>query len=77
MLNISSEEAETILFALVLRSKQKNLHYTQKQQAIDIALRLEKEFIAQFKWDSRIERIPRMSYPIKHVTIKCYDFPPS
>jgi hypothetical protein len=76
-LHISSEDAETILFALTLRSKQKSANPILQNEAIALGESLDSQFAKQFGWDASINRMAHYRRPIKSVSIKCYDFPPT
>ena len=74
-LEITSKEAETILFALAMRSKQKGLSWSQSAEAIGLAQYLDETFTSAFGWDASIDRVGHYRYPIKSVNIRCFDFP--
>jgi hypothetical protein len=72
---ISSEDAELILFALALRSKQKGLSAEESAKAADLSKYLNVKFEQSFGW-CQFDRTKSNRKPIKHVTIKLYDVAP-
>ena len=74
-IDVTSNEAETILFALAMRSKQKGIHYTQEQEAVSIGERLNNTFESAFGW-TPWDRMKANRRPFKSVNIRCYDLPP-
>lgn len=75
-LNLTSQEAEMVLFALTLRSKQKGLHPNAQSEAHALGERFDRAFTAAFGWDASIDRMKLNRRPIKHVSLKCYDLAP-
>lgn len=74
-IDITSAEAETILFALALRSKQSKLSPQMAGEAVNLSERLNKSFEQSFGWMT-YDRTAHNRKPIKRVSITCYDFPP-
>ena len=75
-IDIESGEAETILFALGLRSKQTKIQGTELvNDAIQLGERLNKTFERAFGWQE-YDRMKHYRKPIKRVTITVYDYPP-
>lgn len=72
-IDITSEQAENLLFALVLRSKQNKNN--RGMEAFDLAQRFNSIFESVFGWDI-LDRITAMARPIKNVSLKFYDLPP-
>lgn len=75
-IHLTERDAEEILFALALRSKQAKLSIMQQAEAINIGRNLDKQFTAAFGW-AEFDRMSHYRKPIKRVTITCYDFPPT
>jgi hypothetical protein len=75
-LNISDNDAETILFALALRSKQAKLNPSLAEDARGLGEYLNKEFVKQMGW-ADLDQMNQWCKPIKRVSIKLYDFPPN
>jgi len=75
-IDISSEEAENILFALTLRSKQSKLSSVRQDETVELGKSLDGTFAQAFGWDKSIDRMNLMRRPIKNVSIKCYDLSP-
>lgn len=74
-IDITSTEAETILFALALRSKQTKLPPQLIGEAVTISERLNKSFEQSFGWQS-YDRTKHYRKPLKRVSITTYDYPP-
>ena len=75
-INISSRDAEEILFALAMRSKQRSLGWEQEQHTTGLGTALNATFEEHFGWD-KYDRLKHMRKPIKSVSIKCYDVAPN
>jgi hypothetical protein len=73
--HFSSEDAETVLFALALRSKQKGLSPEQAERAVQLGKYLNVRFETAFGW-MKYDRMKHMRRPIKSVNIKVYDIAP-
>ena len=73
-IDVSSREAESILFSLVMRNKQTRLSEHQAKEAEDVAKRLNETFEKAFGWYV-FDRVKHMQRGIKSVSIKLYDFP--
>ena len=74
-IRLTMEEAEEVLFALALRSKQSRLSPLGQRTALAIGERLDHLFTAYFGWDKH-DRMAHMRKPIKRVTVTTYDYPP-
>jgi hypothetical protein len=74
-IELTSEEAQALLFAVALRSKQRGLNALVQNDALQLGERLNNAFEKQFRWDE-YDRMKHYRRPIKGVSIKCYDFPP-
>lgn len=74
-IDVTSTEAETILFALALRSKQSKLPPQLTGEAVTLSERLNKSFEQSFGWMT-YDRTSHNRKPIKRVSITTYDFPP-
>jgi len=74
-IDIDSREAEMILFALAMRSKQSKLSIGQASEAIATGNHLNGVFEHSFGW-TPLDRMAHYRKPIKRVTITCYDLPP-
>ena len=75
IIDITSEEAETILFALALRSKQSRLAPQLAREAVNLSERMNGSFEHSFGWD-HYDRTKHYRTPIKRVSITTYDYPP-
>ncbi len=75
-IDITSKEAETILFSLAMRSKQKRLSAQETNEVVSLGNALDHWFANEFGWNKNINRMKHYRRPIKSVNIKCYDFPP-
>lgn len=75
-ITISSREAEEILFALALRSKQKGLTPVLASNAHALGQYLDEVFAEHFGWDKSIDRTAHWRLPIKSVNIKTYELAP-
>jgi hypothetical protein len=75
-LNISDNDAETILFALALRSKQAKLSPSRAEDARGLGEYLNLEFTKQMDWTD-FDRMAHMRHPIKRVSVTFYDYPPN
>jgi hypothetical protein len=74
-INISSEEAEMILYALALRANQKKVDVEMQKQAIDIGCYLNEKFEEAFDW-RKFNRMKHHDSYMKSVSLKCYDIAP-
>lgn len=74
-LELSSSEAETILFALTLRSKQRQIGDALQGEALSIGDRLNQAFERTFGW-MKYDRMRANREKIKHVSLTRYDLPP-
>jgi hypothetical protein len=72
-IDVSSEEAEIILYSLALRSRQPVSRSHQNQAAL-LAIQLEKCFVAVFHWTPGVFKAKWMR--LKRVTVKGYDVKP-
>lgn len=70
-IEINSEEAETLLFSLVLRSKQLK-NPVRERETLELARRLDNIFTVALGWDA-FDRVGNMAKPIKSVNAKLYD----
>ena len=75
IIDVSSNEAEMILFALALRSKQSKLSPQMASEAVDLSKRLNTCFEQSFGWDS-FDRTAHYRKPLKRVSLTCYDYAP-
>lgn len=75
---ITSEDAEIIHYALMLRRLQKTIQKSTSlvDQAQYLAEYFEGVAIKAFNWDPAINRTEHYKQLIKSVTIKGYDLPP-
>jgi len=67
--DVTTEEAEEILFSMALRSKQKNLPPQMQEDTAALAARMEEVFVKTFGWDSSIKRISEWRDKFKNVNI--------
>ena len=72
---LASEEAEEILFALALRSKQKNLGKERQERTTQLGKHLNVQFEKAFGW-CQMDRMKHWRKGIKSVNIKLYDTAP-
>ena len=75
--NISSDEAELILYLLAIRSRQTRVHDNQQREAVALGNRLDAQFAAAFGWDKTIDRIKHTRKLVKSMTVKAFDLPPN
>lgn len=75
-IDVTSAEAEMILFSLALRSKQSRVSRQGQEDAVSIGERLNHSFEQAFKW-TPFDRMEHSRKPIKRVTVTCYDYPPN
>jgi hypothetical protein len=75
-IDVTSNEAEIILFALALRSKQSKLSQNGIDDAVSLSERLNRTFEQAFGW-TQFDRTAHNRKPIKRVSITCYDYPPA
>lgn len=75
-IDVDDATAETILFALTLRSKQKGLSPQMAAQALHLGEALNTTFEKALGWDGPYDRMKSYRYPIKSVSLKCYDLAP-
>jgi hypothetical protein len=75
-IDINSEEAETILFSLAMRSRQKNLIPLLQQEVVTIGKKLDDIFTQEFGW-GKTDRMKSYRTRIKSVSIKGFDLPPT
>ncbi len=75
-IDITSDEAENLLFALVLRSKQNKLSLLRQNETIALGKKLESTFVETFGWYKNVDRIRNLRHPIKNVLVRYYDIAP-
>ena len=73
---VTSKEAEMILFAIALRSKQAGISEQAQKDALEVGEHLNDMFEEAFGWD-HFNRMAHTRKPIKRVTVTCYDYPPT
>lgn len=73
-IDLSSDEAETLVFACAMRAKQKGLSSTN---IVAIGNQIALKAGKAFRWHEPEKMLARMMWRIKHVTIKGYDTNPN
>ena len=77
-LDISEEDAETLVFACVLRAKQKGLDARSATRAEILGNLIACAAGKAFNWhDLGMSMLAHKLWPIKHVTIKTYETNPN
>jgi hypothetical protein len=76
-ITLSSNEAEDILYALVLRSRQSKVSEMRQNEAVSLAHNLDKQFAKQLGWDTTIDRVTSRRKQMKRVSVTFYDYPPN
>jgi hypothetical protein len=75
-LELSSEQAEMLVFACALRARQNGVGF-QATDAIVVGEQIALKAGKAFGWHQPEKMLARVLYPIKQVSIKCYETNPN